>query len=44
MAWDWGGYKKLSAYLQKSVSEMSNEQREAGDVTMDFSKFSEAQL
>ena len=34
----------LSAYLQKLVAEMSNKQREAGGVVMDFSKFSEAQL
>ena len=34
----------LSAYLQKSVAEMSNKQREAGGIAMDFSKFSETQL
>jgi hypothetical protein len=34
----------ISAYLQKTVVDMSNKERETGDVTMDFSKFSEAQL
>jgi hypothetical protein len=38
----------LSAYLQKTVADMSNKEREAGDVAMekamDFSKVSEAQL
>ena len=34
----------LSAYLQKTVADMSNKEREAGGVAMDFSKFSEAQL
>jgi hypothetical protein len=34
----------LSAYLQKAVAEMSNEEREAGVVVMDFTKIPEAQL
>jgi hypothetical protein len=34
----------LSAYLQKTVADMSKKDREAGGVAMDFSKFSEAQL
>jgi hypothetical protein len=34
----------ISVYLQKSVAEMSNKQREVGDVVMDFSKFSEVHL
>ncbi len=34
----------LSTYLQKTVTDMSNKEREDGDVTMDFSKFSEVQL
>ena len=33
----------LSVYLQKTVADMSNKEREAGVVSMDFSKFSEAQ-
>jgi hypothetical protein len=34
----------LSAYLQKAVAEMSNKEREAGGVVMDFTKLPEAQL
>jgi hypothetical protein len=34
----------LSAYLQKAVAEMSDKEREAGGVAMDFSKFSGSQL
>ena len=32
----------LSAYLQKTVADMSKKDREDGGVAMDFSKFSEA--
>ena len=34
----------LSVYLQKTVADMSNKEQEAGDVVMDFSKFSETQI
>jgi hypothetical protein len=34
----------LSPYLQKVVAEMSNKERESGDVTTDFSKFSDTQF
>ena len=34
----------FSAYLQKTVADMSKKEREAGGVAMDFSKFPEAQL
>ncbi len=34
----------LSAYLQTAVAEMSNKEREAGEVATDCAKFSEAQL
>jgi hypothetical protein len=34
----------LSAYLQKSVAEMSKKDREAGGIVTDFAKFSDAQL
>jgi hypothetical protein len=34
----------LSAYLQKTVAEMSKKDREAGGIVTDFAKFSDAQL
>jgi hypothetical protein len=34
----------ISVYLQQTVAEMSNKEREAGGVATDFSKFSEEQL
>ncbi len=44
LGWAYEIANVLSAYLQKAVTEMSKEDREAGGIVTDFSKFSVAQL
>ncbi len=44
MGLGWEIANVFSPYLQKTVADMSNKEREAGVVAIDFSKFSEAQL
>jgi hypothetical protein len=44
LGWVYETANVFSSYLQKAVAEMSNQEREAGGIVMDFTKIPEAHL